>query len=114
VILLHEHKELFSSGSTQKHWAPKLQPLAVLFCLLAYEERTKQGECRALVVNGHMSHPWHRLRPLLAASIQDKESRQPPMPSAFLAEDFAMPIAAITELVCSIHDDEGKTWKLAN
>ena len=29
---------------------------AVLFCLLANEARTKQGECRALVVKGHMSN----------------------------------------------------------
>jgi hypothetical protein len=36
------------------------------------------------------------------------------MHSVFLAKDLAMPIAAITELVCSIRDDEGKTWKLMN
>ena len=39
--------------------------------------------------------------------IQDRQSRLPPMPSVFLAEDLAMPIAAIIELVCSIGDDGG-------
>jgi hypothetical protein len=36
---------------------------------LAKEERTKQGECRALVVQGHMSNSWYRLRPLPAAPL---------------------------------------------
>ena len=52
-----------------KHWAPTPQPSAVLFCLLANEARTKQGEFKALVVKGHMSDPWHRLRPLPAAPL---------------------------------------------
>jgi hypothetical protein len=46
-----------SSVSTHKHWATKSQPSALLLRLLANEARTKQGECRALVVKGHMSNP---------------------------------------------------------
>jgi hypothetical protein len=49
--------------------APKPQPSVVLFCLLANGARTLQGECRALVVKGQMSNPWHRLRPLPAAPL---------------------------------------------
>jgi hypothetical protein len=45
------------------------QPSAVLLFLLANEARTKQGECRALVVKGHMSNLWHWLRPLPAAPL---------------------------------------------
>jgi hypothetical protein len=41
----------------------------VSFCWLAKEARTTQGEYRALVVNGHMSSPWRRLRPLPAAPL---------------------------------------------
>jgi hypothetical protein len=37
--------------------------------LLANEERSNQGDCRALVVKGHMGYPWHRLRPLPAAPL---------------------------------------------
>ena len=44
--------------------------------------------------------------------IQDRQSRLPPMPSVFLAEDLAMPIAAIIELVCSIGDDGGSDMEI--
>ena len=37
--------------------------------LLAKKARSKQGECKALVVKGHVSNPWHRLRPLPAAPL---------------------------------------------
>jgi hypothetical protein len=39
------------------------------FCLLAAEARTQKGECGALVVNGHISNPRYRLRPLPAAPL---------------------------------------------
>jgi hypothetical protein len=38
----------------------------VLFWLLAIEARTKKDEFGALVVNGRISNPWCRLRPLPA------------------------------------------------
>jgi hypothetical protein len=41
----------------------------MLFCLLANEARIKKSECRANVVKGHMSNPWHRLWPLPAAPL---------------------------------------------
>jgi hypothetical protein len=43
--------------------------LSVLFCLQAKEARTKQGECKALVVKRHVSKPRHRLRPLPATPL---------------------------------------------
>jgi hypothetical protein len=36
---------------------------------LAKEVQTKRGVFRALVVKGHMSNPWHRLRSLPAAPL---------------------------------------------
>jgi hypothetical protein len=48
-IFLNEHKE---QARTHEHWAPEPQLSVVPFCLLAKEARTKQGECRALVVKG--------------------------------------------------------------
>jgi hypothetical protein len=47
-----------------KHWASTPQPSAVLFCLLANEARTKQGEFKALVVKGHTINLWYRLKAL--------------------------------------------------
>jgi hypothetical protein len=44
-------------------------PLAVQFCVLANEARTKKGECRVNEVKGHMNDSWYRLRPLLAAPL---------------------------------------------
>jgi hypothetical protein len=41
----------------------------VLFALLATEARTKKCKCGALVVNGQISSPRHRLRPLPAALL---------------------------------------------
>jgi hypothetical protein len=41
----------------------------VLFYLLAKGARTKQGECGALVVKGHISNPRYRLRLLTAAPL---------------------------------------------
>jgi hypothetical protein len=52
-----------------KHRASKSLPSLALFFLLAKEARTKQGECRAPLVKGYMSNPWHRLRPLQAAPL---------------------------------------------
>jgi hypothetical protein len=37
--------------------------------LLANKARIKQGQCRAHGVKGHMSNPWHRLRPLPAPPL---------------------------------------------
>ena len=48
---------------------PKLRTSAVLFCLLAKEARTEQGEYGALVVKGHVSNPRYRPRPLPAAPL---------------------------------------------
>jgi hypothetical protein len=49
--------------------APRPQPLAELFRVLANEARTKKGECGVNVVKGHMNDFRHRLRPLLAAPL---------------------------------------------
>jgi len=49
-----KHKEVVPK---HKHRAPQSQPSAVLFSLLANEARSKQGECKALLVKGHISNP---------------------------------------------------------
>jgi hypothetical protein len=73
-----------------KHWAPKPQNSAVLFCLLANEVRTKQGECRALVVKGHMSNPQQRLRPLPAAPLVVRPRYLIGVPSPLLAAPLVL------------------------
>jgi hypothetical protein len=64
-----EYKNTASKLGKHTHWAPKPRTSAVLFCLLAKEARTKQGEYGALVVKGHFSNPWYRPRPLPAAPL---------------------------------------------
>ena len=74
ILFVNTRRKL---ASTHKHWAPKPQPSAVLFRLLAKEVRTKRGHSRALVVKGHVSNPWHRLRPLPAAPLVVRRRRCP-------------------------------------
>jgi hypothetical protein len=38
--------------------------------------------------------------------IQTRESRLPPMPGVFAADDLSMPVAAIIELVCSTYEEQ--------
>jgi hypothetical protein len=52
----------------QEHWAPNPSPQQ-RYSACWRMRRALKGECRAHVVKGHMRNPWHRLRPLPAASL---------------------------------------------
>jgi hypothetical protein len=53
--------------------------------LLAKEARSKQGECRELLVKGHMSNPCHWLRPLPAEPLVTRCRYLIEVPSPMLA-----------------------------
>jgi hypothetical protein len=84
-----EHKEEARAPRTNTgHLNPSPRQRYSACCLLAKEERTKQGECRALVVKGHMGNPWYRFRPLPAAPLVVRRRRlievPSPLPAALL------------------------------
>jgi hypothetical protein len=91
VIQVYQHKE--EARPPAQTLAFKPQPSVVLFCLLAKEVRTKQGEClvcSALGVKELIGGPWHRLRPLPATPLVMLRSYVIKVPSPLPAAPLAV------------------------